>query len=78
MCIRDSPDNVKHHKLFPNQNSSESTSVSSGTSMVDFYSNGFKFRGSSDDTNGTNRHYIYMAFAESSVSTPFGSSSLAR
>ena len=46
--------------------------------MVDFYSNGFKFRGSSDDTNGTGRHYIYMAFAEAPVSTPFGSSSLAR
>ena len=72
------PDNVKHHKLFLNQNSVESTSSSGGTSMVDFYSNGFKFRGSSDDTNGTNRHYIYMAFAEAPVSTPFGSSSLAR
>ena len=75
--VRD-PDNVGHHRSYPNQATVESTSISSGTSMVDFYSNGFKFRGSSDDTNGTGRHYIYMAFAEAPVSTPFGSSSLAR
>ena len=72
------PDNIGHHRLFPNQNSSESTSVNSSSTQFDFYSNGFKFRGSSDDANGTNRHYIYMAFAEASVNTPFGSSSLAR
>ena len=72
------PDNVGHHRSYPNQATVESTSINNATSMVDFYSNGFKFRGSSDDTNGTGRHYIYMAFAEAPVSTPFGSSSLAR
>ena len=75
--VRD-PDNVGHHRSYPNQASVESTSINNATSMVDFYSNGFKFRGSSDDTNGTGRHYIYMAFAEEPVNTPFGSSSLGR
>ena len=72
------PDNVGHHRSFVNEHATESTSISNSTSMVDFYSNGFKFRGSSDDTNGTNRHYIYLAFAKAPVSTPFGSSSLGR
>ena len=75
--VRD-PDNVGHHRSYPNQATVESTTINNATSMVDFYSNGFKFRGSSDDTNGTGRHYIYMAFAEEPVNTPFGSSSLGR
>ena len=39
------PDNVGHHRSYPNQATVESTSINNATSMVDFYSNGFKFRG---------------------------------
>jgi len=59
------PDNLMHHRLFGNENSTESTSVNSASSQLDFYSNGFKWRGSSNDTNGNGDTYIYLAFAES-------------
>jgi hypothetical protein len=59
------PDNLMHHRLFGNENSVESTSVNSASSQLDFYSNGFKWRGSSNDTNGSGDTYIYLAFAES-------------
>ncbi len=38
--------------------------------LVDFVSNGIKFRSSHGETNGGSETYIYMAFAES----PFVSS----
>jgi len=59
------PDNLSHHRVQANLNDVESTSISSVTSNVDILSNGFKWRGSSNDTNGSGDDYIYMAFAES-------------
>ena len=59
------PDNLMHHRLFGNESSVETTSVNSASSQLDFYSNGFKWRGSSNDTNGNGDTYIYLAFAES-------------
>ena len=59
------PDNLMHHRLFGNESSVETTSVNSASSQLDFYSNGFKWRGSSNDTNGNGATYIYLAFAES-------------
>lgn len=59
------PDNLGHHRVQANLSDAESTSISSVTSNVDFLANGFKWRGSSNDTNGTNNKYIYLAFAES-------------
>ncbi len=58
------PDNLGHHRVQANLDDAESTSISSVTSNVDILSNGFKWRGSSNDTNGTNNKYIYLAFAE--------------
>ena len=58
-------DNLMHYRLFPNESAAESTSVNSASSQLDFYSNGFKWRGSSNDTNGSGSTYIYLAFAES-------------
>ena len=58
------PDNLSHHRLHPEADDVESTSISTSTSNLDILSNGFKWRGSSNDTNGSGNEYIYLAFAE--------------
>ena len=68
-------DNVMHHRLFPNENSSATTTVSSSSSQLDFYSTGFKWKGSSNDTNGGDLLYVYMAFAEQPAVNQYGSQS---
>ena len=45
---------------------------------IDYLSNGFKCRGSGGDLNGSGQTYIYMAFAEQPVTTPFDTSTNAR
>ena len=52
--------NVIQYKLFPSATDAENTAENN---HADFLSNGVKFRGANDATNGTNT-YIYMAFAE--------------
>ena len=52
--------NVIQYKLFPSANDAENTAENN---HADFLSNGVKFRGGNDATNGNNT-YIYMAFAE--------------
>ena len=37
----------------------------------DFYGNGFKWRGQSNDTNGDGDNYVYMCFGEESFNTPY-------
>ena len=49
-------------RLFPNTNDAES---SNGNGKIDFLSNGFKYRTSSDGQNGSGNEMIYLAFAES-------------
>ena len=68
-------DNLMHHRLFPNENSSATTTVSSSSSQLDFYSTGFKWKGSSNDTNGGDLLYVYMAFAEQPAVNQYGSQS---
>ena len=72
------PHNLMHHRLFANESSSESTSEDSSSSQLDFCSNGFKWRGSSNDTNGNGDTYIYSAFAERPSGTRFGLDANAR
>ena len=52
--------NVMDKFLYPNLVNSEVGS----SSFVDFLSNGFKLRSSSDVLNGSGNTHIYMAFAE--------------
>ena len=64
------------HNLIHNRNGAghadaESTAISSGTSLCDFYGNGFKWRGQSNDTNGDGDNYVYMCFAEETFTTPY-------
>jgi hypothetical protein len=55
------PTNVGGKYVFPNANSAEGDDAP----WIDFVSNGIKFRGRTDpNTNGSDRTYIYMAFAE--------------
>ena len=61
------PDNLMHNRIFPSNSDQATTSVNSASSQLDFYSNGFKWKGSSNDTNGDGDTYVYAAFAE----TPF-------
>ena len=68
-------DNLMHHRLFPNENSSATTTVNSASSQLDFYSTGFKWRGQSNDTNGGDLLYVYMAFAEQPAVNQYGSQS---
>jgi len=53
--------NVIDKLLYPNGNDAEVTT--GGSLMVDFLSNGFKWRGNSAISNGSGNH-IYLAFAE--------------
>ena len=39
---------------------------------IDLLSDGFKIRGARNETNGDNRHYVYMAFAEATIPSQFG------
>jgi hypothetical protein len=55
--------NVANKTLYPNLANAESTESSSGNQM-DLLSNGFKLRGSDNDTNHS-AGFIYLAFAES-------------
>jgi hypothetical protein len=51
-------------------NTSDAEATGSFTNVVDFLSNGLKFRNSDSAWNGYNRTYFYMCFAEN----PFVSS----
>ena len=63
--------NVAGTYFFANTSGSEGTEAT----WIDFLSNGIKLRGRTDvNTNGSDRKYIYMAFAES----PFGLNNRAR
>jgi len=53
--------NVVTKELYPNTYDAEAT-----TDKMDFVSNGFKFRTSASNANGSGSPYIYIAFAESS------------
>ena len=55
------PYNVMNGQLFPNEAFPESTGVST---VVDFLSNGFKWRYGQNGTNGSGVSYVYAAFAE--------------
>jgi len=62
------PYNLMVHRFGAlNANHGETTTTNSASSQNDFYANGFKWRGQSNDTNGDDDTYIYAAFAE----TPF-------
>ncbi len=68
--IKRNPYNVANDTLYPNLENAESAESESGNQM-DFLSNGFKLRGSDNDTNktsgsGTDGKFIYIAFAETS------------
>ena len=47
--------------MYSNLSNAEAT----GTTNIDFLSNGFKLRNAGDFLNGSGRIQIYMAFAES-------------
>jgi hypothetical protein len=54
-----SPENVVARYLYANLTNAEDTGA-----VLDFVSNGFKFRNDSTDNNASGSTYIYMAFAE--------------
>tara|TARA_R100001143_G_C3335513_1_gene121596 strand:- start:881 stop:1129 length:249 start_codon:yes stop_codon:yes gene_type:complete len=55
-----SPHNLSDEVLYANLNSAESA-----TGGIDFLSNGFKLRATTDGINGNTSTYLYLAFAES-------------
>ena len=61
------PDNVVSNLLQPHTSDAEIDSVADYG--VDFLSNGFKFRSSSNRNNGSGQTYIYAAFAENPFKT---------
>ena len=63
--------------LNPNTSNAEFGSFDDVNSF-DFYSNGFKIRGSNSAVNANGGTFIFMAFAEQPEVTPFGSQSNAR
>ena len=56
------PDNVVSKLIQPHTSDAEIDSVTNYG--VDFLSNGFKFRSSSNRNNGSGKSYVYIAFAE--------------
>ena len=64
-------------ELFLNPNTTSAESGSTGA-YVDFTSNGFKWRTTSNAFNGSSNNYIYMAFAESPFTTSTGIPATAR
>ena len=63
--------------LNPNTNNAEFGS-SDDTNSFDFYSNGFKVKGTNGAVNADGDSFIFMAWAEQPEVTPFGSQSNAR
>ena len=55
------PNNVVRNKLWANLNDG----VVTAEDIVDFNSNGFKWRTTDSSYNDTNNTYLYLAFAES-------------
>jgi hypothetical protein len=53
------PDNVVVNRLFP-----DATNADSPTDVLDFCSNGFKYRQGGGTFNQSGGTYIYVAFAE--------------
>ena len=66
--------NVMTQILYPNLNNAEAT----GTTNIDFLSNGFKLRNAGDFLNGSGQVHIYMAFAENPFVTSTGIPATAR
>ena len=56
----------------------ETTTESSGAATCDFVSNGFTLRNSDTKSNANGDYYLFMAFAEQPLSTPYGSQANAR
>jgi hypothetical protein len=65
--------NVADAVLYPNLNNAEGTDTT-----LDFLSNGFKLKTSTNFANGSGDSYIYMAFAESPFTTSTGVPTTAR
>ena len=57
--------NPMHHRIVAQSNGSENTTLSNSQDQIDFLSNGFKLRSTSNNHNGTNSTNIFLAFAES-------------
>mgnify|MGYP003135889659 CR=1 FL=1 len=53
--------NLTPNRVFADSDAAQSTST---TNSVDFLSNGFKLRGSGDETNGNQNNYIYFAWSK--------------
>ena len=70
--------NLIHNRTNAGASDAESTSISDGTSTLDMYGDGFKWRGQSNDTNGDGDNYVYMCFGEESFNTPYFSVPTAR
>ena len=71
------PRNNIYQRLEPNTTNSEVTDASN-PATVDFYSDGFKLRGTGSMLNGNTVEYVYMAWAEQSSNTPYASEPNAR
>jgi hypothetical protein len=65
--------NVDNNAVAPNSSGAEGTG-----DFVDFLSNGFKFRSTDNDVNGSGNSYIYMAIAENPFTTSSGIPTTAR
>ncbi len=58
-------DNPMHRRLRANIADAEVTTLSNSQDQIDFLSNGFKMRSTSNNHNGSGATNIYLAFAES-------------
>ena len=67
------PDNPATSRMFANTGDTPSVGEE-----LDFLANGFKIRDQNTGSNADGATYLYYAFAEQPLVTPFGSSSNAR
>ena len=64
--------NDANYSMFPNNSNTDYT-----TAQADFLSKGFKWRSGGGGSNGGGETFIYMAFADESVNTPYQTESTA-
>ena len=70
-----SPNNTTATVIDPNRSAAETTDTNT---QIDILSNGFKLRSSHGTSNASGSDYLYMAWAEQTGATPYGTEANAR
>ena len=73
--VKRQPNNTNATVIDPNRSAAETTDTNT---QIDILSNGFKLRSSHGTSNASGSDYLYMAWAEQTGATPYGTEANAR